>query len=186
MQTNTLVPFVVKMAESGHTFQFLHHGYSPSVAEATKRAIENKEGFRRLPRRTWQFPLRPYDIRRYWGDKPQPEDFYKDDILVPKEEAEILPNIPAAAEDVTYTVRLTRSPLANEGLCLVRPSTIEGAGMGLFIRARRTTIKKGILSCKYFCLPPYVMPFIKPVFCNKNHLARQFCSFDLTTLLQLL
>lgn len=138
------------MAESGHTFQFLRHGYSPSVAESTKRAIENKAGFRRLPRRTWQFPLRPYDIRRYWGDDPEPKDFYKDDILVPKEQAEMLPNIPVTTEDVKYTVRLTRSPFTNEGHCFVRSSTIEGAGMGLFVKARTKAIRKGIqLSFKY-------------------------------------
>jgi len=168
------------MAESGHTFQFLQHGYSPSVAEATKRAIENKAGFRRLPRRTWQFPLRPYDIRRHWGDHPEPKDFYKDDILVPKGEAEMLPNIPVATEDVKYTVRLTSSPFTNEGLCFVTSSTIEGAGMGLFVRARRKTIRKGMPSCKYFCLCPFihdnVMPLIMAVFCNrKQKLYFKYC-----------
>ena len=158
------------MAESGQTFQFLHHGYCQSVAEATKRAVVKKTGFRRLPRRTWQFPLRPYDIRRYWGDGPEPADFYKKDFVVPKEEAEILPNITASECHVTYTVRVARSPFANEGLCFVRPSTIEAAGLGLFLRARRTTIHKGILSCKYFCLSPLMLPNVMLLTCSIQYL----------------
>lgn len=166
------------MAESGHTFQFLLHGYSPSVAEATKRAIENKAGFRRLPRRTWQFPLRPYDIRRHWGDHSEQINFYQGDINVPKEEAEMLPNIQVAAEGVKYTVRLTSSPFTNEGLCFVRWSTVEGAGMGLFVRARQKTIRKGIPSSNYFCICPLILdnviPLIKAVFYDKKHLGDQF------------
>lgn len=141
------------MAESGHTFQFFQHGYCQSVADATKRAVANKTGFRRLPRRAWQFPLRPYDIRRFWGNDPEPANFYREEFVVPREEAELLPNITATQCDVTYTVRVARSPFANEGLCFVRPSTIEGAGLGLFLRPREKTIHKGTLSCKHFLSP---------------------------------
>lgn len=138
------------MAESGHTFQFFRHGYCQVLADATKRAVANKTGFRRLPRRAWQFPLRPYDIRRFWGDMSEPSNFYKEEFVLPSEQAQLLPNITATECDVTYTVRVTRSFFANEGLCFVRPSTIEGAGLGLFLRARATTIHRGTLNANSF------------------------------------
>lgn len=135
-----MVPFVSKMAEAGQTFQYLRYGYCQSVADATRRAVLNKRGIRGLPKTTWQYPFRPYDVRENWGNELEPSEFYRRDFAVPKDE------VVADPENCqwTYCARLVRSPYANEGLCFVQTSSIAGAGMGLFMRARGTTIKKGI------------------------------------------
>lgn len=154
------------MAEAGQTFQFLRHGYCQSVAEATTRAVDSHAGFRRLPRRTWQFPLRPYDIRLYWGNDLESSQYYKQHFDVPKDQLQNTDN------DVTYSVRVVRSPFANEGLCFVGQSTIEGAGLGLFVRARRSKINKGMLSCENICFSSLMLSnviLVQSTCANKNH-----------------
>lgn len=139
------------MAESGSTYQYLRYGYSAPVAEAVKAAVVNKRGIRQLPRRLYQYPLRPYDIRRNWNDYPNPSEMYNQDFEIPVEDTDSLPGVSASSVQSRYVARLVTSPFANEGLCFAAQSTIDGAGFGLFLRSRKTSIRKGINFLAFPC-----------------------------------
>ncbi|KAK3751265.1 hypothetical protein QZH41_001450 [Actinostola sp. cb2023] len=79
----SMVPFAVKLAEEGHTYQYLKYGYSPQVATAVKTAVARKAGFRSLPRRVWSYPFRPYDVRKEWKDN---SEVYAKDYEIPTQD----------------------------------------------------------------------------------------------------
>lgn len=137
---------MVKIAEAGHTYQYLQFGYSGEVSEAVKRAIVERRGLRGLPRRTWQSPFHPHEIRKEWHDLSKVPPIYEQYYPISREELDLCSQEIQGImneDGAQYSVRLVRSFLSNEGLCYVKESSIPGAGMGLFLRPREMTISKG-------------------------------------------
>lgn len=146
-QDNTLQPFAVKLAEAGHTYQYLKFGYSEAVSRATKQAVQDKNGLRGLPRRTWKSPFKPFEIRKEWRDPTKIPAVYEQYYETCVQELAICnEDIKDAINDYRqsrFYVRLVRSALSNEGLCYFAKSSIPGAGMGLFLIPRKNSIAQG-------------------------------------------
>ena len=117
-----------RIAEEGHTFPILDGGLDKDVFDAMVRAKQARSGSFQLPHETRQFPFRPWDTRD--ESSTSTKEYSVDD------------------DHITSFVML-KSPLANEGLVYVAPSTIPNAGMGLFLRPRQTSLPAGSYLCKY-------------------------------------
>lgn len=129
----------------GQTYHFPKYGYSPEVENSLKKASDNRSGVRGLPKKTLQYPFRPYDIRKEWRDTSHVPESYERYFSVSMQELAGCNETIQSLIDINeeYTMRLVRSPLSNEGLCFVQDSSIQDAGKGLFLRPRQFAIPEG-------------------------------------------
>jgi hypothetical protein len=115
------------VAEGGHTLPVFGEGHE-AIFNSMKEAKRTKVGIFELPDETRKYPFRPCDRRQH---VPAPT------------------NIQQTTNESVKMFRMITSPYANESLVYPAPSTINGAGMGLFLRPRTTRVSAGSYLCTY-------------------------------------
>ena len=151
----------VKLASAGYTMSFYVKGINQPIDTAMREAIKHKAGMFNLPEEVFLHPFHPWDLRKRWTDlgscpvdykafaqitnAPQhPESAWKEGQESVDEERES----EDGQETATYHFRMVESSMRSESLCYKAPSTIPGAGFGLFLRPH-ATIAEGTHLCLY-------------------------------------
>lgn len=131
------------LAECGHTVPILTGGLDKRIYDAMENARENRRGLFRLPEETRSYPCRPWDLRKE-NNAAMDEDHQCSAY------ATLQQHQPRGLVDVLVTFfRVISSTKKTEGLLYPAPSTIRGAGFGLFLRPRYDTIAAGSYLCTY-------------------------------------
>lgn len=131
------------LAESGHTVPILTGGLDKRIYDAMVNARERRIGLFRLPDETRAYPCRPWDLRKENNAAMDEDHQCADDATLMRHQPH-----GAVEEPVTF-FRVISSTKATEGLVYPAPSTIRGAGFGLFLRPRYDTIAAGSYLCTY-------------------------------------